>query len=632
MEGKFKHRIFHDNNTMAKKRKGSSRSGPKSPKEFDEKDAKIGTISTYEDVADSEDDFHIQRDKVMLDDGPEAKRQRKWADEDAFLQQSDEEILGYDDASSDDDEEDKPAKNSKERAASDSEASGSEEEEEEEGWGTSRKDYYNTDEIQTEADALDEEAEAKRLQQKKLAKMSEADFGFDEDEWKTAAKDDDEDETVTEVLKDIEITEDMGPEERLRLLQTRYPEFEHLANEFVQLHPMLEDLNDEIAATGSSNTVAVLKARALGAYLGAISMYFAILASPAMDGGKLPIDPIELRDHAVMESLLGCRQMWLKASKVEAHMGESFDGVDSEAEESDIATPESESEEEVRRPSNKAAKAAKAKADAKAARAAKIAAAEEELADLDDLIPSSKLRKSKAAKKLAVIDDSDSDFGEEETLDARAAAEKAATKKSLRFYTSQIAQKANKRSAAGADAGGDADLPYRERLRDRQARLNAEAEKRGKKLDEYGRGAALGDDSDGEVGEEDRQLAKEVREEEDEYYDMVAQTSKSKKAARAAAAEEAKAAAEAGKLDRVEGEEDVDGKRAIGYVIQKNKGLAPKRKKEVRNPRVKKRMKYEEKKKKLSSMRAIYKGGEERGGYSGEKTGIKPGLVKSIKL
>jgi len=47
---------------------------------------------------------------------------------------------------------------------------------------------------------------------------------------------------------------------------------------------------------------------------------------------------------------------------------------------------------------------------------------------------------------------------------------------------------------------------------------------------------------------------------------------------------------------------------------------------------VKKRMKYEEKKKKLASVRAVYKGGEERGGYGGEKTGIKTGLIKSVKL
>ena len=47
---------------------------------------------------------------------------------------------------------------------------------------------------------------------------------------------------------------------------------------------------------------------------------------------------------------------------------------------------------------------------------------------------------------------------------------------------------------------------------------------------------------------------------------------------------------------------------------------------------MKKRKKFEEKKKKLSSIRPVYKGGEERGGYGGERTGIKPGLVKSVKL
>lgn len=70
--------------TMAGKRKKSGQRGPNGPKEFNEKDAKIGNISTFEDVADSEDEFHIQRDKVMLDDGPQAKRQRKYAEEGTF--------------------------------------------------------------------------------------------------------------------------------------------------------------------------------------------------------------------------------------------------------------------------------------------------------------------------------------------------------------------------------------------------------------------------------------------------------------------------------------------------------------------------------------------------------------------
>lgn len=41
----------------------------------------MAPITTYEDVADSEDEFHINRDKVMLDDGPDAKRRKKWQEE-----------------------------------------------------------------------------------------------------------------------------------------------------------------------------------------------------------------------------------------------------------------------------------------------------------------------------------------------------------------------------------------------------------------------------------------------------------------------------------------------------------------------------------------------------------------------
>lgn len=38
-------------------------------------------INTYEDVADSEDEFHMNRDKVLLDEGPAAKKMRKYQEE-----------------------------------------------------------------------------------------------------------------------------------------------------------------------------------------------------------------------------------------------------------------------------------------------------------------------------------------------------------------------------------------------------------------------------------------------------------------------------------------------------------------------------------------------------------------------
>jgi len=71
---------------MAKKRKASGR--PTAAVEEkgwgQSKGGKIGPISTYEDVADSEDEFHINRDKVMLDAGPDAKRRKKWQEQGMF--------------------------------------------------------------------------------------------------------------------------------------------------------------------------------------------------------------------------------------------------------------------------------------------------------------------------------------------------------------------------------------------------------------------------------------------------------------------------------------------------------------------------------------------------------------------
>ncbi|OTA60271.1 hypothetical protein K449DRAFT_383702 [Hypoxylon sp. EC38] len=619
---------------MGKKRKASSApSQPKGPREYDPADARLGPINTYEDVADSEDEYFMNKDQILFDDGPKSKKQKRLEEEEEFLENSDEEALAYDDEDSDDDEEDdqdeyarKPTKSTKERRGNGSELG--EDEGEEEGdsgwWGSSRKEYYNADNPETEADALEEEQEARRLQKKKLAKMSESDFIFDEAEWLAPeAEDADQNEVITEVLKDVEIPADMGPEERYRLLKTRYPEFDYLADELQQLQPLLVEVQKQ-AEGQSSKSLAVIKYRILGCYVATLAMYFATLTSPARDaaiGTAKALDPAELRDHEVMGTLLECRDAWKKVEhlKTSDHTN-AADGLLSPPEEEPSAIEEEiEIENELPKKSDKDS-AKKAKAKAKAERKAK--AIEESLADLDALVTTKK--KPKKTNVEIVARDSDSDFGEEEALDAKTAAEKAARKKSLRFYTSQIVQKANRRAGAARDTGGDMDIPYRERLKDRQARLNAEAEKRGKK---GSIGADLGDVSD----DEDERVANAVRDDEDEYYDMIAAASSKKKEEKAA---RSAAIAAASKADRIVETEEIgeDGKRKISYQIQKNKGLAPKRKKDVRNPRVKKRKAYAEKQKKLKSMKPVYKGGEGKGGYGGELTGIKPGLIKSVRL
>ncbi|KAI1337857.1 Sas10 C-terminal domain-containing protein [Xylariaceae sp. FL0016] len=614
---------------MGKKRKASSGpSGPKGPREYDPKDARLGRISSYKDIADEQERYFLDQDQIIFDDGPKSKRQKAIEEDEAFMEDSDEEILNenYEDSDTDSDDEEredftqKPTKADKRKSGR--VAEDEEDDEGEEGdtgyWGASRKDYYNADQIETTVDAEEEEREAARLQKKKLAKMSDADF-FDENEWLAPnAGDEDQNDTVTEVLtKDIEIPSDMGPVERYRLLQERHPEFPALADELLRLQPQLVELQRDAEGQDSKSLV-VIRYRVLSSYVATLAMYFAILTSPARDGSGAAktLDPAELREHEVVGTLVECRQAWEKVEQLKAsNKAQAAGSLPSPPEDNIVAIDEEEDHApKVIKETNK-----EKRQKAKAAR--KAQAIEDSLADLDALTAPKKTKKKAVIKKTE--DDSHSDFGEEETLDARAADEKAARKKSLRFYTSQIVQKANRRAEAGRDVGGDLDIPYRERLKDRQARLNAQAEKRGKNSS---LGADLGDESG---GDDDDVAAADVRNAADaEYYNTVAAASHKKKADKAS-----RAAALAAAGDRIVEELNEDGtRRQIGWTIEKNKGLAPKRRKENRNSRVKKRKQYDTKKKKLASQKAIYKGGEGRGGYGGELSGLKTNLVKSIKL
>ncbi|GAB1196380.1 hypothetical protein APSETT444_005650 [Aspergillus pseudonomiae] len=618
---------------------------------------------------DSEDEFQTGRDQVLLEEAPEAKRRRKVIQEEELLQPSDEEIMGYESVDEDDldDDEDMDEDDYGEEDEIDDEellrpktkrggAAGSDSEDEDEdgiaAWGSSRKDLYNADQIETEADALEEEEEAKRLQQKHLQAMNEADFGFDETEWAESGKGQEDGEgdagEVTEVLPQLEITDDMSTEEKLKILRSRYPEFEPLAKDFIDLQTTHRTLAEAAEAAKTTKDavpevapVPVIKFRALSAYLGTFAMYLVLLTSSRdASGNPAPLSPAQLRSHPVMGALVKFRKLWESVKDLTApEVSDVEEDMDSEEDVSVAPVAKQQSlNKETQIPKKKKEKVSKAQrmaeaaqAEAEARRAQRLRETEANLADLSNLVtkPGKKRAAQKAKQSSKAADDSD--FGDEDALTAKEAEEKAKQKRSLRFYTSQLAQKANKRTAAGRDAGGDADIPYRERLRDRQARLNAEAEKRGRQKPKESE--QLGGDSD----DEDHRVANELGgdqggSDDDDYYDMIAARSKQRKDDKKARAEAYAAAAREGGQVAIQEEVGPDGKRAITYQIEKNKGLAAKRSKDSRNPRVKKRKKFEEKKKKLGSIRQLYKGGEGRGGYAGELTGIKKNLVKSVKL
>ncbi|XP_020623667.1 something about silencing protein 10-like [Orbicella faveolata] len=108
-----------------------------------------------------------------------------------------------------------------------------------------------------------------------------------------------------------------------------------------------------------------------------------------------------------------------------------------------------------------------------------------------------------------------------------------------------------------------------------------------------------------------------------EYYEAVKLQKKKKK--------EAKEATFSFAEQRVADEEETgDGKRGITYEISQNKGLTAKKKKELRNPRVKHRRKfYKAQIKRKSQVLPVV---NEQNRYGGEMTGIRSNLTRSIKI
>lgn len=503
----------------------------------------------------------------------------------------------------------------------------SEEEDELEGWGTARKDYYGADEVDTEQAALDEETEAKRIQAKQLQAMTDADYGFDDEDW---APENNRSQTeqyrieqVTEAIPEVILPEDATTDDIKAAMIQRYPEFSALSKEFLAWQPELQRLWSLVVEQKVVDATIISKYWALTAYVTSLAMYFAILTETASeDSGALAKSPVELRDHDVMKAIVKSRSAWMKLKNVEEpelqsdddtaiHAHTNGNGLNSATNGTDGTF--------VKAKKSKKSKLDKEKKKSKVTsseerRAARRAAVEDDLAQLTELTKASTSSHSLPTRLHATAD---LEFGDETEMTAHEATEKAKRRKTLRFYTSQIAQKTQKRGAASRDTGGDMDIPRREKWRDRQIRLAEEAEEKQKRREAY---------NTADITEERGNVS-------DDYDDLVSKIKKSKEEKKAAKrdAYESGVASQQALFDE-DGVGADDGKRKVNYQIEKNKGLAPYRKKENRNPRVKKRIKYESQKKKLSSIRAVYKGGPGKAGYQGELTGIKTGLVKSVKL
>ncbi|CAH7688415.1 Sas10 C-terminal domain-domain-containing protein [Phakopsora pachyrhizi] len=208
---------------------------------------------------------------------------------------------------------------------------------------------------------------------------------------------------------------------------------------------------------------------------------------------------------------------------------------------------------------------------------------------------------------LRLAEDLDKDFIEP-SLSENSKDSKKSKKKDLRFYTSKIDAKGKRREKAIKGLSG----------------YSGGSETRVVKKQDHS--LAVANDMDVTMnGPEDN--------EEEGYYNTIKELKRSAKLAKKKEHDERNMA----ERDALTAEEAGSGPREITRQILKNKGLTPKRAKENRNPRVKKRLRFEKANKKISSQRPVYKADQaaksrELNGYSGEKTGVKVNVVKSRKL
>ncbi|KAL5501422.1 SAS10 [Sanghuangporus vaninii] len=671
--------------------------------------------NTRDDIPlDEVDQFHEQRDKILLE-GEGAAQDSDYDEDEVFAlkgldESSEEESEVEEDEDEDDDEaeetgEPEPPNKSKlkeskknregkklSKSAESSEEQSDEEEEEEESWGTKKSAYYSSNAAQIDSDDEEaremEEQEARRLQAKLRAPMREEDFGYSE-------------ALQNASLVDLKPVDDFWKPEKsvpattvgadkvsiLRHLQRTNPEtlalafeWEDIARSVVKTEKKLSEMpdNKENKALGLVH----LHHQTLLTYASLLTFYLHLRASE-----KYAARPELLRQHPILKRLLTLKQSLITFEELDFVMSDSEDASDLDSEDS-FGSDESELDDDDESDRLDTWSASK-----------KLGL---EAGELEDLLAQAyspkppptgkKLPKVKLRVNPSKVDEKPQEppkkkrkglngtavtkpkvtfdveepslpskgatpgesrkngdtarsfgFGEATSLDDADLEDKKVRRKALQFHTAKIESASARRKGARTALGGDDDVPYRERNKEKEKKKLARAAK-------LGEGGEDLDDVEPE-GVHEQQLQKRGRDEtnddaegsgsgvesgddeDDGYYSLVKRQKKAKQAEKKAQYDATKAANRAEIPDDAqEQQQQQGGQRAASRAILSNKGLTPKRSKSVRNPRVKKRQKFEKAKKKLASQKAVYKGGiGDPAKYGGELSGISK-VVKSVRL
>ncbi|KAI9300607.1 Sas10 C-terminal domain-containing protein [Cunninghamella echinulata] len=597
---------------MGKKRGVVFRDGSKKTRNDE---GKINAINTWDDIDhDSEDEFHDARGNILLEN----------QDSDQDGQISDHEIYGLDGIDEEDIDE-----------SSEEEDEEQEDEVEETTWGQSKKAYYNADEGSDLDEMREEEEEALKIQKQRLANMDEADFVDDAlAGWGLGAdanKDTDKQllESVTKDLDDITFDvsatvathrKNLPLAEKLKILQNESPELMDLMNEFKDktealslLHGIILRINKNQKNDHQAAKFIIFQYQLFLNYLTNVSFYFSLKASGTPD----------IREHPCINALVELRATIEKTEKLETKIKPQLETFLENLDKPDTLIKDNNNTMKTKKISNKTKPANKKSSEIQQPTYNEYEDEDEFLGFDDDdednqgeeedeeTVPDieqefKSLKKQVKKRKRALAND----FGDFDAMEEVDMEDKIMKKRSIRDYVAKIESKQAKQQAKYQ---GDSDLPYRDRKNQQQKKGVAQPQDTSADLD------------DKDWDEQDIHDSKEGGYDDEDDYTAIVKEKKSRKAMK-------QAAYDAERAPLVDGDYKVDDgeKRLASRQILKNRGLTPHRKKENRNGRVKKRRQYDQKLKKLSSVRHIAK--PLQGTYGGEFTGIKANVSRSVKL
>ncbi|KAJ1988187.1 something about silencing protein 10 [Coemansia spiralis] len=554
-------------------------------------------------------------------------------------------------------------------------------------------DDIGTDSDDDEAAAKEEEEEALRLQKQQLEMLDEEDFmdGFSAQLGVSTA--DSASSSISRLVSSVDDSQahidldkislsidgafdisdakhqallGLPEKEKLKIIQAESPELLSLVDDmkryWIGVRSDIKPIIDKAASLGVSGddhpalAFYTVKYQLLMSYLNNIAVYLVIKASTAEERGG-----VELRDHPVIASIVefrrrlemmdalqhkltplldlfadelasgavGAKAAISGADKKSANAANSVFIDDSDSE-MVVDMPGQEQIELTSKSKNKRRNKSKESEAFLKSVAMPVA---DSYAELQRMLKKEKKGDKKHRKSREQTIDSwealtDGDFGEQEHFDENDAKDKERAIRRLRHHAKRIAQARSKRDNK-TKLTGDMDVPYKDRKASERLRFDDKtADEIRKQASRYGDDLDMGMDLDSNVGEADDGQGSDNGDNDDYYKEVL--SSKAKKDAEKQARKQAhwKMMVEANEAE--DAAVDDNAKRNVNYQILKNKGMMPRRTKEQRNPRVKRRKRYETAKKKLSSTVAQVR--TQEGAYGGEATGIKANLTRSTRF